>query len=144
MQSDRTHIETILIEQNVIDSSAVFVSVSESRAAVGIGIMGGGDVEVWVRGKDLDCLLGSLHVVMLRTRTEHAVETFSEIFIQQTDDFGDSVPGFLLVTNRQGQIGLYAAVQNDGGGQVWLTVEQCETLVAALQAAGQQLATDLK
>lgn len=135
MQETRKHIDTILIErEDWPEPDAVFVSSFGEKT--GLGLMGGGDAEVWLTREESQEILESLEVATIRVETKQ-YETFNEVYLQQPNDFGIMVPGFVLVSNHGGEIGLYISVKDGDGAQVWMTPSHSKRIMAALQAAGE-------
>jgi hypothetical protein len=137
-EKNREHIDTILVYQDGFsEPDGVFVSVFDQQ--VGLGLAGGGDVEVWLSLEECHSVLVSLQAAVSRAKLGGQNETFSDIYLQQTDDYGTKVPAIALVSDHRGEIGLYVAIKDNGGGQVWMGLGNCERLIAALQAASERL-----
>lgn len=135
MQQTRKHVETILIERDGwSEPDAVFVSSFGEKT--GLGLKGGGDAEVWLTREECQDVLESMEAVTARVEANE-YEAFNEVYLLQRDDFGLMVPGFVLVSNHGGEIGLYISVKDGDGGQVWMTPGHSRRVMAALRAAGQ-------
>lgn len=135
----REHLATVLIyREGAAEPDAVFVSVCGQR--IGLGVAGGGDAEVWVDKKESQSILISLRAAIHDVTTRKEYETFNDIYFEQRDDYGRAVPAIVLVTNHRGEIGLYISIRDNGGGQVWMDVDRCEKVVAALTSAIEHLA----
>ncbi len=131
----RKHIDTIVVDRDDLsESDAVFVSTFGRR--IGLGLAAGGDVEVWLTREECQSILVALEAAAIRVKRP-GEEVFSEIYLQQSNDFGMMVPGFALVSNHGIEVGLYIAVKGSGGGQVWMSLSHCERIMAALQAASE-------
>jgi hypothetical protein len=137
-EKNREHIDTILVyREGFSEPDGVFVSVFDQQ--VGLGVAGGGDVEVWLNSEECHSVLVSLQATVLRVKAEGRNETFSDIYLQQIDDYGTKVPAIALVSDHKGEIGFYVAIKDNGGGQVWMDLSNCERLIAALQTALERL-----
>lgn len=134
MQETRKHIDTILIERaGRPEPDAVFVSSFGGKT--GLGLSGGGDAEVWLDREECRAVLASMDAAAVRVETKD-YEAFAEFYLEQPDDLGILVPGFVLITNHGREIGLFISVKGGDGGQVWMTPSHSSRVMAALRAAG--------
>jgi hypothetical protein len=137
-QQNREHIDTILVyRENFPEPDGVFVSIFEQQ--IGLGVAAGGDVEVWLSLEECQSLLTSLQAAVFRVKAGEQNETFCDIYLQQTDDYGTKVPAIVLVSDHRGEIGLYVAIKDNGGGQIWMNLSHCEKIMTALQVAIERL-----
>ena len=131
-QHNREHVGTILVyREGFPDPDGVFVSTFGRQ--IGLGLTG--DVEIWLNIRECQHILAALQAAVHRVKERKQYEAFSDFFLQQTDDDGIEVPSIVLVSDHRGEIGLYAAIKDDGGGQVWMGLDHCQQVIDALRVA---------
>ena len=138
MQQNREHIDTILIHRvDSLEPDVVFVSTLNQQ--IGLGVAAGGDVEVWLSPEECRSILVSLQAAVFRVEAGKEYETFNDIHLQQMNDYAAKVPAIVLVSDHRGEIGLYVAIKDNGGGQVWMDLSHCREIMIALQTAIERL-----
>lgn len=135
MTETRKHVDTILIEsKDWPEPDAVIISTFGGR--IGLALLATGHGEIWLTLEEAQEIVVSLEGAVVRAE-KTGEDGFSEIYLQQEDDFGAIVPAFALVSNHRGEIGLYISVKDGDGAQVWMPPSHCKRIMAALQAAGE-------